>query len=526
MQGHVKLRNFVSGDWSEGLGVGEPLFDPVRGLELARASSDGVDYAAALNYARSVGGPQLRRLTYTERAALLSRIADVLVANRDAYYRIALENSGSPKSDAAIDIDGAIYTLKFYAKEGAALGESRLLREGELARLAKDESFQALHVGVPLRGVAILINAFNFPSWGLWEKAGPALLSGVPVLAKPATATAWLAQRMVADIIEAAILPEGALSIVCGRAGDLLDHVTGVDAIAFTGSAETAERIRSHPAVARHSARANIEADSLNVALLGPDAKTGDAEVELLVAEVVKEMTVKAGQKCTAIRRILIPASLRHPVAEALHARLSLIRVGDPRNADVQMGPVISKAQQRSVQDGIDRLARESSVIVGGGVDFRPIDADPNVAAFVQPTLLANDQPLDARAVHEVEVFGPVATLLPYRDLDEALRIARLGQGSLVASVFSSDPEVIESAALELASSHGRVHVVSADVARAQTGHGNVMPMSVHGGPGRAGGGQELGGLRALRFYHQLTALQGPAQSLRAIAGRAADLRP
>jgi 3,4-dehydroadipyl-CoA semialdehyde dehydrogenase len=244
------------------------------------------------------------------------------------------------------------------------------------------------------------------------------------------------------------------------------------------------------------------------------------------VAEVVKEMTVKAGQKCTAIRRILIPVSLRHPVAEALHARLSRIRVGDPRNADVQMGPVISKAQQRSVQEGIDRLARESSVIVGRSVDFQPIDADPSVAAFVQPTLLANDQPLDARAVHEVEVFGPVATLLPYRDLDEALRIARLGQGSLVASVFSGDPEVIESAALELASSHGRVHIVSADVARAQTGHGNVMPMSVHGGPGRAGGGQELGGLRALRFYHQLTALQGPAQSLRAIAGRAADLRP
>ncbi len=521
----MKLLNYVCDRWSEGLGEGEPLIDPVRGTELARASSDGVNFAEALEHARTVGGPGLRALTYAQRATLLGRIAEVLTANRDTYYRIALENSGSPRSDAAIDIDGAIYTLKFYAKEGAALGENKLLREGELTRLGKDESFQALHIGVPLRGVAILINAFNFPAWGLWEKAAPALLSGVPVLAKPATATAWLAQQMVADIVKAAILPDGALSIVCGRAGDLLDHVTGEDAIAFTGSAETAARIRSHPAVAHRSARTNIEADSLNVAVLGPDAKAGDPTVELFVSEVVREMTVKAGQKCTAIRRILVPASLRDPVAEALRARLSRIRVGDPRTADMQMGPVINKVQQKAVLEGVDRLAQESAVIFGGGVAFQPIDADPSVAAFVQPTLLAHDRPFDARAVHTVEVFGPVATLLAYRDLDEALRIARLGQGSLVASLFSNDPQIIESAALELACCHGRVHVVSEEVARVQTGHGNVMPLSLHGGPGRAGGGQELGGLRALRFHHQFTALQGPMQSLRGIASRAADLR-
>jgi 3,4-dehydroadipyl-CoA semialdehyde dehydrogenase len=526
MQVNVKLLNYVGGRWLQGRGDGEPLFDPVRGSELVSASSEGIDYATALSHARDVGGHQLRALTYAHRAALLGRIADVLAANRESYYAIALENSGSPKSDAATDIDGAIYTLRFYAKEGARLGETRLLREGELARLGKDESFQALHVGVPLRGVAVLINAFNFPAWGLWEKAAPALLSGVPVFAKPATATAWLAQKMVTDVIEAAILPEGALSIVCGRAGDLLDHVTGADAIAFTGSAGTAERIRSHPAVARHSARTNIEADSLNIALLGPDAKTGDAEIELLVSEVVREMTLKAGQRCTAIRRILVPAALQHSVAEALHGRLSRIRVGNPRSADVQMGPVVNKAQQKAVQDGIDCLARESTVIFGRSADFRPIDADAGVAAFVQPTLFANDEPLAAHATHDVEVFGPVATLLPYRDFDEALAIARLGKGSLVASVFSSDPTVIANAALELASSHGRVHIVSAEVARTQTGHGNVMPMSVHGGPGRAGGGQELGGLRALRFYHQLTGLQGPAQALRALAAHSADFRP
>jgi len=419
----VKLLNHWNGRWSEGHGDGAPLLDPVRGVELARASSDGVDYATALAYSRATGGPALRALTYAQRAALLGRIADVLVANRDAYYDIALQNSGSPKGDAAIDIDGAIFTLKYYAKEGSTLGQSTLLREGALARLGKDESFKSLHVGTPVRGVAILINAFNFPSWGLWEKAAPALLSGVPVLAKPATSTAWLAQKMVEDVFNAAILPPGALSIVCGRAGDLLDHVTGEDAIAFTGSAATAERIRSHPAVARHSARINIEADSLNLALLGPDASAGSIAVDLLVAEVIREMTVKAGQKCTAIRRILVPASLSRLVTDALRAGLSGIRVGDPRGADVQMGPLVNRAQQQSVHEGIERLALEATTVSGRSASFRPLGADPSVAAFVAPTLFLNEQPLAARAVHEVEVFGPVASILPYRSVEEALEL-------------------------------------------------------------------------------------------------------
>jgi 3,4-dehydroadipyl-CoA semialdehyde dehydrogenase len=521
----VKLNNYLVGKWTAGQGDGETLVDPVRGVELARASSTGVDYSAALHHSRSVGGPALRELTYAHRAGLLAKIADVLAANRDAYYQIALENSGSPKSDAAIDIDGAIFTLKYYAREGAALGESRMLRHGELTKLGKDDSFQALHLGLPLRGAALLINAFNFPSWGLWEKAAPALLSGVPVFAKPATATAWLTQRMVEDVVKANVLPEGALSIVCGRAGDLLDHATGDDVIAFTGSAVTAEQIRSHQAVARHSARINVEADSLNLALLGPDARPGDAVVDLFVAEVVREMTVKAGQKCTAIRRILVPATLLDSVANQLRERLAGIRVGDPRNAEVRMGPVVNKAQQKSVLEGIEQLARESRVIAGRDDYFKPQDADPAVAAFVQPTLLMNETPLQARAVHEVEVFGPVATLLPYRTVQEAVQIANRSRGSLVASVFSADAAVIENVAIELAPGHGRVHLVSPDVAKTQTGHGNVMPMALHGGPGRAGGGAELGGLRALRLYHQFSALQGPAGSLRALVERTADYR-
>jgi 3,4-dehydroadipyl-CoA semialdehyde dehydrogenase len=522
----VKLPNYLNGQWSQASGQGQPLIDPVRGVELARASSEGTDYAAALDYARRVGGPALRALTYSQRARLLGQIADVLTANRDAYYQIALENSGSPRADAAVDIDGAIFTLKYFAREGASLGENKVLREGSLARLGKSDSFQALHVGLPLRGAAILINAFNFPSWGLWEKAAPALLSGVPILAKPATATAWLAQRMVEDVVRAAILPDGALSIVSGSAGDLLDHVRGADVISFTGSADTAERIRSHTAVTRHFARTNIEADSLNVAILGPDTEPNAALVEVLVAEVVREMTVKAGQKCTAIRRILVPAPIAGLVAEGIRARLSGIRVGDPRGAGVQMGPLISKAQQQSVRNGLEQLARESRVIFSLGKDFCPPDVDPAVSAFVSPTLFAHDDPAAACAVHTVEVFGPVATLLPYRTLEEAARIAEMSGGSLVASIFSDDPQVIESLALDVAPTHGRVHAVSTEVAAAQTGHGNVMPMSLHGGPGRAGGGQELGGLRALRFYHQFSALQGPSRLLQNVAERAADFRP
>jgi 3,4-dehydroadipyl-CoA semialdehyde dehydrogenase len=520
----MKLLNYVRGRWVEGDGSGQALVDPVLGTELVRASTEGIDFASALDYAR-MGGPALRSLTYSERALLLKRIAEVLTANRAAYYEIALANLGSPESDAAIDIDGAIFTIKHYAFAAVPLGNAHYLLDGGLTRMGKDESFQAAHVHLPLRGVAILINAFNFPAWGLWEKAAPALLSGVPVLAKPATATAWLAQRMVEDVVKAGVLPEGALSIVCGSAGDLLDHVTGADVISFTGSADTAIRIRSHPAVLRHSTRVNIEADSLNSTLLGPDVKVGAPEFDLALKEVVREMTVKAGQKCTAIRRILVPTSRKDSVAEGLVSRLSKVTVGNPRNKEVRMGPLVNRAQQQAAYEGVAALKQEASVVFDGGDDFKPVDADAALGAFVPPTLLCCNQPLRSRAVHEVEVFGPVATLIPYDDLTQALMLARMGQGSLVASVFSGDDKVIETAALELAESHGRVLAVNASVGGAHTGHGNAMPMCLHGGPGRAGGGEELGGLRALRFYHQLSAIQGPVDRLRAISERAVELR-
>ncbi len=447
----------------------------------------------------------------------------MLQANREAYGEIALKNSGNTQTDAAIDIDGGIGTLKFFARAGQSLGAAHHLRDGTLIRMAKDDGFQALHVGVPLRGVAVHINAFNFPSWGLWEKAAVALLAGVPVVEKPATSTAWLAQRMVEDVIAAGVLPEGALSILCGGAGDLLDHLTGADVVAFTGSADTAARIRTNAHVAARSVRLNVEADSLNSCILGPDVAPGTPEFELFVKEVAREMTQKAGQKCTAIRRVLAPSHIIGQVADAIAARLAGIKVGDPRTADVRMGPLVNKSQQCAAQEGLAALRREARVVYdGGGLGFAPLDADAAKGAFVPPTLLQADDPAGATAVHEVEVFGPVATLMAYDGADEAFALARRGGGSLVASVFSADGDFIETASLELADSHGRVLALDAAAAKSSTGHGIVMPMLNHGGPGRAGGGAELGGLGALWFYHQRTALQGPADRLKAIAEKSA----
>ncbi|HET8727489.1 MAG TPA: 3,4-dehydroadipyl-CoA semialdehyde dehydrogenase [Alphaproteobacteria bacterium] len=520
----MKLKNFVCGRWLEGAGPGQALVDPVLGTEIARASTEGLDFAAALDHARDVGGPALRRLSFAERAGLLAKVAEVLVANRATYGEIALANSGNTETDAAIDIDGAIGTVKFYARAGATLGDARTLKDGGLVRLGKDEGFQALHVMTPLHGAAIHINAFNFPAWGLWEKAAVALLAGMPVVVKPATATAWLAQRMVEDVVAAGVLPDGALSILCGGAGGLLDHVTGADVIAFTGSADTAARIRGHARVVGESTRVNIEADSLNACLLAPDVRPGSAEFDLFVREVAREMTIKAGQKCTAIRRVLVPAQARDAVAEAIGARLAKTVVGNPRNPSVRMGPLVSAQQRRSADAGLAELKREAAVIHDGGPDFVPVDADPAVGTFLPPTLLSVADPADAKAVHEIEVFGPVATIVPYDGADQAFALAQRGGGSLVASVFSADGGFLEEAALELADCHGRILAVDAAVGPASTGHGIVMPMCLHGGPGRAGGGEELGGLRGLRLYHQRTAVQGPRDRLEGLAARAAAI--
>ncbi|MBO9642444.1 MAG: 3,4-dehydroadipyl-CoA semialdehyde dehydrogenase [Pseudacidovorax sp.] len=510
------LQNHVAGRWQAGTGAGTPLVDPVLGTELVRVDATGLDLPAAFAFARQTGGAALRALSYRERAGLLAAIVKVLQANRDAYYEIATANSGTVKNDSAVDIDGGIFTLGQYAKWGESLGDAHALKDGEPARLGREPVFQSQHVQVPVQGVALFINAFNFPAWGLWEKAAPALLSGVPVIVKPATATAWLTQRMVRDVIEAGVLPPGALSVVCGSSAGLMDALTPFDLVSFTGSADTAALIRGHAAVARHSVRANIEADSLNSALLLPGAAPGDAVFELLVKEVVREMTVKSGQKCTAIRRVLVPEALYSPVAEAVSARLAKVSVGNPRNESVRMGSLVGREQLASVQQGLQQLEAAAEVLHDGrraGL----VDCDPAVAACIGPVLLGARDADGAGVVHDVEVFGPVATLLPYRDLPHALALAERGLGSLVASVYGSDPAEIGRAALALAASHGRVHAVTPEVAQAHTGHGNVIPMSLHGGPGRAGGGAELGGLRALDFYHRRAAVQASPAVLDAL---------
>jgi len=519
----MKLANYVSGQWSEGMGPGELLVDPVTGEELAHISSQGVDLNAALSFARTQGGTALRQLTYAQRAEILAKMADVLAANRDEYFRLSLLNLGANQADASFDVDGAIYTMKYYAKIGKALADGKMLKEGAQIPLSKTGVFMGQHFLMPSKGAAVFINAFNFPAWGFCEKAAPALLSGVPVVVKPASPTAWLAHRMVEDIVKANLLPPGAVSLICGAARDLLSHVREEDIVSFTGSAETATRIRSHANVLGRSVRVNIEADSINSAILGPDCGPGTDLFDLLVKEVVREMTLKAGQKCTAIRRVLVPREQLRSLGEAVSAHLSSIKVGNPRNPDAKMGPVVNKAQQSSCLEGLAKLKEECEVLFGDENNFEPIDADPQKSSFVQPTLLSCKNGLAAKYVHDVEVFGPAATLVAYDGLEDLSAIARRGLGSLVASIFSNDASFTREAILGIGDLHGRILAINSAVGAQHTGHGNVVPSCLHGGPGRAGGGEELAGLRALSLYHRRFVVQGPAECIMELAGLGSD---
>jgi 3,4-dehydroadipyl-CoA semialdehyde dehydrogenase len=511
----TKLANYLEGRWQEGAGQGSPVLDPVTGKTLATVSADGLDLNRAYAFAREQGGAALRKLTYAQRAALLGEVVKVLQANRDKYFDISLQNSGTVQNDSAVDVDGGIYTLSYYAKLGSKLEDGYLRPDGTPDALARDNVFASQHIYVPVKGLALFINAFNFPAWGLWEKAACALLSGVAVVVKPASATAWLTHEMVKDVVDANILPAGALNIVVGRPAGLLDALDPLDVVSFTGSADTAATLRDHPRIKHDGVRFNAETDSVNSAILGPDAD--DDAQNLLVREVVRELTIKSGQKCTAIRRIMVPEARYDAVAQALAAKLKTITVGDPRNPDVRMGSLVSASQHKAIVEGIEKLAACSDIVFDGRKESTVLNEHAN-AAIVPPVVLGARNPDTHPLVHETEVFGPVATLMPYRDEAHALSLARRGQGSLVASVYSNDNGFMARMAVGLAESHGRVHLINNAVAKAQTGHGNVMPQSNHGGPGRAGGGEELGGLRALRFYHRLSAVQGAPDILSALA--------
>ena len=519
----MKLPNYLADKWVAGSAPGTALVDPVTGDELARISSEGVDLHSALEFARTPGGPALRQLTYGQRAEMLAKIGEVLAANRDEYFRISLLNLGATQADASFDVDGALYTMKYYAKIGGALADGQMLKEGAALSLSKTGVFGGQHFLTPAKGVAVFINAFNFPAWGFCEKAAPALLSGVPIVVKPASPTAWLAHRMVEDVVKAGILPPGAITLVCGSAGGLLDHVREEDIVSFTGSADTAARVRSHTNVLRRSVRVNIEADSINSAILGPDGAAGSDLFELLVKEVLKEMSIKAGQKCTTIRRIFAPRPILKAFGEAVSSRLSTTKVGNPRNAEVKVGPVVNKAQQAACLEGLRKLRTECSVVFGGDEHFQPVDADSQRSAFVQPTVLLGNNGLASKYVHDVEVFGPVMTLIAYDSPKDLIPMVRRGSGSLVASVFSNDPGFLQEIVLGIGDLHGRIVAVDSTVGSQHTGHGNVVPSCLHGGPGRAGGGEELAGLRALLLYHRRFVVQGPVNYLKELSAPCAD---
>ena len=497
------LRSFVEGRWIEGREPFSTLVNPATEEPLARTSTAGIDMGTALAFARSRGGPALRELSFAQRGELLKAWSKALHAARDELIGLAIQNGGNTRGDAKFDIDGGIATLAHYAELGAQLGSLKTLRDGEPVQLGRTARYAGVHLWVPRDGVAVHINAFNFPAWGTCEKAACALLAGMPIVSKPATSTALVAHR-VAEI-GAPLLPEGAFSFLCGSPGDLLDRLGPQDVVAFTGSSQTANKLREQ--LGRRGARLNVEADSLNAAVLGPDVQPGSASWDLFVQDVARDMTQKAGQKCTAVRRIFVAPDALPQAQEALVERLSQVRVGDPANPEITMGPVSTADQKRDVRAGIGKLASESRVVFEGKVS-------DGKGFFIPPTLLLAD-PEKATLMHKDEVFGPVATLGAARD---PATLVQRGGGGLVCSVYSDDRDFLRRCVLAIAPYHGRIYVGSEKVVGQTMGPGTVLPQLLHGGPGHAGGGEELGGLRGLQLYSQRVALQGDRALLDAIA--------
>lgn len=516
----MQIQSFVAGEWRSGEGSGTILRDATTGEVVAEACANGIDCRAMLEHARRTGGPNLRRLSFHERAACLKSLGKLLTARKSELYELSFA-TGATRGDSWIDIDGGIGTLFTYASKGQReLPDGHVYVDGAVEPLSKHGTFAGQHLCVPFAGAAVHINAFNFPVWGMLEKLAPALLAGMPAIVKPATATCYLTERVFKLIVESGILPAGAVQLLCGGAGDLLDHLTCQDVVSFTGSGSTVQKLRRHPAIVAHAVRLIAETDSLNSSILGPDAGAGTPELDLFVREVVREMTVKAGQKCTAIRRAIVPAAHLPGVLDALAAALASVIVGDPRLERVAMGPLASLEQRREVLQQLRRLRREAQIVAGDSRKLAPEGASADRGAFVAPTLLSCPDGDSGQAVHTVEAFGPICTVVPYRDLDEAVELARRGGGSLVGSVFTADESAAARIVLGLAPYHGRVLVVDRHCAAESTGHGSPLPHLVHGGPGRAGGGEEMGGIRGMLHYMQRTAVQGSPAAITAITQR------
>jgi oxepin-CoA hydrolase / 3-oxo-5,6-dehydrosuberyl-CoA semialdehyde dehydrogenase len=512
------LRSYVSGGWYTPADEGRPLHDAVTGAEVARISSAGVDFAAALEHGRRVGGPALRALTFHQRAALLKALGQHLRAHREQLYAVSAQ-TGATLGDSKFDVDGGIGVLLAYASKGRReLPNDTVYVDGAVEPLGRGGTFVGQHVCTPLRGVAVQVNAFNFPVWGPLEKLAPAFLAGVPSLVKPASPTAFLTAELVELIVGSGLLPEGALQFVAGGVGDLFDHLTEQDLVAFTGSASTAAKLRTHPRIVQHAVRFTAEADSLNLSILGPDAAPGTPEFDLFVTGVVAEMTVKAGQKCTAIRRAFVPERHVDAVVEAVSARLARTTIGNPAADGVRMGALASLEQREEVRRSVKALADAGRIVFGDPERVEVVDADAERGAFVSPILLVADP--ERAEPHEVEAFGPVATVMPYTSTTQVVDLAARGRGSLAGSIVTADPAFAREVVLGAAPWHGRLLVLNEKDAKESTGHGSPLPALVHGGPGRAGGGEEMGGIRGVLHHMQRTAVQADPDTLTAITGR------
>jgi oxepin-CoA hydrolase/3-oxo-5,6-dehydrosuberyl-CoA semialdehyde dehydrogenase len=513
-----KLQNYCCGQWVAGQGDGQVLYNAINGEAIASASSAGINFGEMLEYGRKTGGRTLRKMTFHERGRMLKALALHLTAKKEDFYKISWA-TGATRVDSWIDIEGGIGNLFAYSSLRRTFPNETFCTDGEAAKLSKNNTFIGHHICVPKEGVALHINAFNFPVWGMLEKIAVNLLAGVPAVVKPATLTSFLTEAVVKEIIASGILPEGSLQLICGSANGILDHITAQDVVTFTGSASTGRMLKSHPRIIEESVPFNLEADSLNCMVLGTDVKPGMAEFDLFIKEVQKEITVKAGQKCTAVRRIMVPEILVEDVQIALGKRLASTTIGDPSLEGVRMGALASKSQVKEVREKVAELLKSQEIVFGSTDKVEVMGADTERGAFLSPILMLNKDPFKYTDCHHIEAFGPVSTLMPYTTIDEAIELAKMGKGSLVSSIITADDKIAREYVLGAASMHGRILVLNNECAKESTGHGSPMPMLTHGGPGRAGGGEEMGGRRGVFHYLQRVAIQGSPTTLTNITG-------
>ena len=511
-----KLGNYITGHWINGDGEGQTLYNAVTGEAISSASTKGLDFQSILNYGRTVGNPALRKMTFHARGNMLKALALHLRNHLDKFYAISYQ-SGATKADSWVDIEGGIGNLFANASLRRKFPDEVFCIDGESHNLGKNNTFMGTHILVPKEGVAVHINAFNFPVWGMLEKIAVNLLAGMPAVVKPATVTSYLTEAVVKEIIASKILPEGALQLICGSAGDILNHVTSQDVVTFTGSATTGLLLKSNPNILKENVPFTMEADSLNCIVLGNDVMPGMPEWDIFIKEVRKEMTLKAGQRCTGIRRIFVPENKMEDIWKAIAFSLSQTVIGNPLNEKVRMGSLAGETQRREVKEQVQKLLATSQIVYGSSDSVEVVDADANKGAFMSPLLLMNEKPFASKEAHEVEAFGPVSTIMPYKTTDEAIALSKLGKGSLCSSIVTADDKIAKQYVLGAATHHGRMLVLNNECAKESTGHGSPLPLLVHGGPGRAGGGEEMGGIRGVQHYLQRTALQGSPTTITAI---------